>query len=105
MSLWSTLLVLLFTCLIIISLIISGVFPVLYRPFFAHLYQEKDKFVSVMTAFAHAAVTRSEKCQARLDTIGKECASLGALYGETNGAKWEELFKIFDEFVQQVRGG
>jgi hypothetical protein len=81
------------------------VFPLARLFLFAHLYQEKDKFVSVMTAFAHAAVTRAEKCQTRLDTIGKECASLGALYGETNGAKWEELFKIFDEFVQQVRGG
>jgi hypothetical protein len=58
-----------------------------------------------MTAFAHAAVTRADKCQTRLDAIAKECASLGALYGETNGAKWEELFKIFDEFVQQVCGG
>jgi hypothetical protein len=60
-----------------------------------------DKFVDVMTQFAHAALLKSEKLASRLENLSKECQDLALLFGESANTKWEDLFRIFDEFVKQ----
>eukprot|EP00455_Lapot_gusevi_P013986 TRINITY_DN1690_c0_g1_i10.p1 TRINITY_DN1690_c0_g1~~TRINITY_DN1690_c0_g1_i10.p1 ORF type:complete len:313 (-),score=144.40 TRINITY_DN1690_c0_g1_i10:165-1103(-) len=61
---------------------------------------EADKFVPVMTDFLRASLDRFDKIQARMDTLQREADETVKMFGERDGTKWEEFFKIFDDFAK-----
>lgn len=61
-----------------------------------------DKFKSTFSDFSVEGKTKMENITVRFDLVLKTTSDLIKKYGEREGTKPEEFYKIFDEFSSQV---
>jgi dishevelled associated activator of morphogenesis len=65
--------------------------------------QPGDRFLIVMREFYSAAQTKSKSLEQRQTQLEHDCAELSAFFGAKHLPKWEDLFTIFDDFLNDFQ--